>query len=183
MVVPAGDTGQAEASAAPVLDTAGTAEIAAPAAATILAEKWTYNATTDPMTSRTSRTATIASENSVEFDFPYQGEQHARLIVRNDPSYGRDVMLQIERGQILCPSYQDCSVRVRFDEGAAERWTAAGADDGSSTVIFFRSHSRFVQRMRAAKVVRVQIPVYQEGQPTFEFQVGGFDHARYTSTK
>jgi hypothetical protein len=33
--------------------------------------------------------------------------------------------------------------------------------------------------MRAAKIVRVQIPVYQEGQPIFEFHVGGFDYAKY----
>jgi hypothetical protein len=34
--------------------------------------------------------------------------------------------------------------------------------------------------MRAARVVRIQIPVYQEGNPAFEFRVGGYDHERYT---
>ena len=132
------------------------------------------------MTGKASRWAVVQSENTVDFSFPYNGPQHASLTIRNHPSYGRDVILQIQEGQILCPSYDDCTVRVRFDDGAAESWTAAGAADHSSTSVFIRSGARFLQRMRAAKVVRIQIPVYQEGNPAFEFRVGGYDHERYT---
>lgn len=145
------------------------------------AAKWTYSSTTDPMAGRSSRTASINSENTVEFDFPYGGQQHATLTLRNHPSYGRDVILRIREGQILCPSYDDCSIRVRFDDGAAERWSAVGPEDNSTTVIFIRNYTRFLQRMRNAKVVRIQIPVYQEGAPTFEFRIGGFDNQRYTN--
>jgi len=140
-----------------------------------------YSADLDPMTGRTSRMARIESENTVEFDFPYQGAQHATLVIRNHPSFGRDVMLQIERGQILCPSYDECTVRVRFDDGSPERWMGAGPSDNSSTTVFIRGSSRFLQRMRAAKVVRIEIPVFQEGNPSFEFHVGGFDNQRYTT--
>jgi hypothetical protein len=153
---------------------------AAAAAKSADAAKWSYSASTDEMTGRTSRSASIQSENSVEFDFPYQGAQHATLTLRNHPSYGRDVILSIREGQILCPSYDDCTIRVRFDDGSAERWTAAGAADHSSTHVFLRASSRFVERMRNSSVVRIQIPIYQEGSPTFEFRVGGYDHARYT---
>ena len=144
------------------------------------AAKWSYSSATDPMASRPSRMASIDSENTVEFDFPYEGPQHATLTLRDHPSYGRDVLLQIREGQILCPSYEDCSIRVRFDDGPAERWNGVGPADNSSTVVFIRNYSRFLQRMRNAKIVRIQIPVYQEGAPTFEFRVGGFDHNRYT---
>ena len=125
--------------------------------------------------------ATISSENTVNFGFPYQGAQHATLVIRNHPSYGRDVLVQIEQGQILCPSYEDCTVRVRFDEGSPERWTAAGPSDNGTTTVFLRASTRFVQRMRNANVVRIAIPVYQEGEPAFEFRVGGFDNQRYTT--
>lgn len=143
------------------------------------AGKWRYSSDTDPMASRPSRTASIESENTVEFGFPYDGPQHATLTLRNHPSYGLDVILQIREGQILCPSYDDCSLRIRFDDGSVERFTAAGPADNSSTTVFIRNYSRFMQRMRNAKVVRIQIPVYQEGAPTFEFRVGGFDNERY----
>jgi hypothetical protein len=145
------------------------------------AAKWRYVSDTDPMASRPSRTASIDSENTVEFDFPYGGQQHATLTLRDHPTYGRDVIVRIREGQILCPSYDDCSIRVRFDDGPAERWTAAGPADNSTTLVFIRNYSRFLQRMRNAKVVRIQIPVYQEGAPAFEFRVGGFDQDRYAN--
>lgn len=146
-----------------------------------LADNWTYRSNVDPMTSKASRSAMIRSENTVDFDFPYSGPQHGTLHIRNHPSHGRDVILSIERGQFLCQSYDDCQIRVRFDEGSPERWNAVGASDNSSTVIFLRNEGRFLQRMRSAKTVRIQAPIYQEGQPIFEFHVGGFDHGRYTS--
>jgi hypothetical protein len=162
-------------------DEARIREEAAAAERRVDAAKWRYFADSDPMASRPSYTASIDSENTVEFDFPYEGPQHATLVLRNHPSFGRDLIVRIREGQILCPSYDDCSIRVRFDDGPAERWTAAGPADNSTTTVFIRNYSRFVQRMRNAKVVRIQIPVYQEGVPTFEFRVGGFDQGRYAT--
>lgn len=145
------------------------------------AGKWSYYSDTDPMAGRPAHTASIQSENAVDFGFPYQGSQHATLTLRNHPSYGHDVFLRLEQGQILCPSYEDCTVRVRFDDGPAERWTGVGPSDNSTTTVFIRNYSRFLQRMRNSRVVRIQIEVYQEGAPVFEFRVGGFDGARYAS--
>lgn len=155
------------------------AEAAAEAEVQRLAEKWTYRVNEDPMTSRKSRYASIESENTVEFAFPYQGSQRGTLTLRDHPTYGRDVIFSIERGQLLCQSYDDCQIRVRFDEGNPERWNAVGPSDNSNTSIFIRNQARFAQKLRAAKVVRLQVPVYQQGEPMFEFQVGGFDYVRY----
>lgn len=155
------------------------AEAAAEAEAQRLAAKWSYRVDDDPMTSRKARYASIESENTLSFDFPYQGEQHGRLMLRDHPTHGRDVMVLIDKGQILCPSYEDCSIRVRFDEGKSQRWSAAGPADNSSTVIFLRNEGGFIQKLRGAKVIRIQIPVYQEGEPMLEFYVGGFDYSRF----
>jgi hypothetical protein len=145
------------------------------------ADKWRYTSDTDPMTGRGSATATIASENTVNFDFPYSGAQHATLHLRRHPSYGSDVILQIEKGQILCQSFQDCTVRVRFDDGEAEQWTGRGPGDNSSTTVFIRGYQRFVERLREAEIVRIQIDVFQEGAPIFEFHVGGYNRERHTA--
>jgi hypothetical protein len=67
-------------------------------------DKWSYATSVDPMTGRDSASASIDSENTVSFDFPYQGAQRATLTIRNHPSHGRDVFLSIERGQFPCPS-------------------------------------------------------------------------------
>jgi hypothetical protein len=144
-----------------------------------LAEKWSYTSDTDPMTGKDSHVARIASENTVNFGFPYAGPQHAVLILREHPSYGHDVILQIEQGQFLCPSYEGCQVRVRFDDGASERWDAGGPSDNSTTVLFIQNYTRFLQRMRKADVVRIQPEIYQEGAPVFEFRTGGYDPSRH----
>jgi hypothetical protein len=145
-----------------------------------LADKWSYTTSVDRMTSGNSTSASIASENAVSLDFPYQGLQHGTLTIRNHPSYGRDVFLSIERGQFLCQSYADCQIRVRFDEGKPERWNAVGPADNSTTVVFLRNETRFVQRLRTAKIVRIEAALYHQGAPVFEFLVSGFDYGRYS---
>jgi len=155
------------------------AEAAAAAEVQRLADKWTYRSSQDAMTSKTAKFASIESENTVNFGFPYKGAQRGTLTIRDHPTYGHDVILTIERGQILCYSYKECKIRVRFDEEPPLPWTAVGPKDNSRTAIFLRNESLFVQKLRTAKVVRLQVPVYKEGAPIFEFQVVGFDHARY----
>lgn len=147
--------------------------------AAALADKWGYDRDTDAMTSKVTYSARIRSENSVNFDFPYQGEQHATLMLRVHPTYGRDVIFRIEKGQLPCSSYDGCSVRVRFDEQPPQRWHANPAASDASEILFLGSYDSFVAKLRRANVVRVQPTVYQEGEPVFEFHVGGFDYARF----
>lgn len=146
-----------------------------------LALKWSYSSDIDPMTSRTSRHARIRSENTISLDFPYEGEQYATLTLRNHPSHGRDVILSIEQGQFLCSSYDGCRVRIRFDEGAAQTWSAIGPSDHSTTVLFIRNFNSFFSHLRGSKVIRIQAEIYEAGAPTFEFEVGGFNQERFAS--
>lgn len=144
-----------------------------------LARKWSYTSDIDPMTSGTTRYARIKSENTINLDFPYQGEQYATLMLRNHPSHGRDVIFSIEQGQLLCTSYSGCRVRIRFDEGAAQTWSAVGPSDHSSTALFIRNFNSFVSHLRRSRVIRIQPEIYEAGAPTFEFQVGGFSPDRF----
>ncbi|WP_412062372.1 hypothetical protein [Rubrivirga sp. IMCC45206] len=146
-----------------------------------LARKWSYSTSEDAMTGEVTRTATIRSENTVSFGFPYEGSQHGTLMIRDHPTYGRDVIVKIERGQILCRSYEDCTIRIRFDDGSPQSWRAVGPADNSTETIFLRNQARFRQRLASSGMVRVQIPVYQQGEPFFEFLVGGYDQERFTS--
>jgi hypothetical protein len=144
-----------------------------------LAAKWDYHSSEDQMTGRITRSARIRSENTVNFSFPYQGAQRATLTLRQHPTYGRDVIFRIERGQLLCHTFDRCDVRVRFDDGQSQLWRGAPPADHSTEIIFLRNYDTFVQRLRSSRVVRIQPGVYQEGNPVFEFHVGGFDFDRY----
>lgn len=151
----------------------------APAALT--GQQWRYDADEEKMSGGTRRTASVESSNSVQFDFPYNGSQNGHLTLRIDPQYGKDVIFRIEKGQILCSSYDGCSVQVRFDDEKPVAFPATGAADHSTTVVFLQDYNRFLTKMRKAKRVRMSVNVYQQGSPVFEFDVQGFDLNKYTS--
>ncbi len=143
------------------------------------AAPWSYSHRADPMSKGITHTASLSSSNTVKFDFPYGGAQNGRLILRTDPKYGKDIIFKIEKGQILCPSYDKCTVRVRFDDENATSYTAVGAADNSTETIFISNYSRFVGKMMKAKRVRISMNIYQEGSPVFDFDVSGFNVVKY----
>lgn len=141
--------------------------------------KWTYWKHEDPMTGKLTRNAVITSSNTLNFGFPYGGEQHGRIAIRKHPSHGNDVILQIERGQILCHSYaDDCPIKIRFDDGKAFTVTGSNAADNSSEVVFLPGFKSLTSKMAKAKVMRVQFNAYQQGAPVLTFDVSGFDPER-----
>ena len=105
------------------------------------------------------------------------------LALRSHPRHGNDVIFKIERGQVLCRSYEDCTILVRFDDDEAQSFSAVGAADNSTETIFIRNYSRFLSRMQKANTVRIAVNIYQQGAPAFEFDVSGFDATKYKPAK
>jgi hypothetical protein len=142
--------------------------------------QWVYSHDEDEMTGKVSHHAVVTSTNTVEFDFPYNGEQHARLMLRRHPRHGTDAVFSVDKGQLLCPSYDGCTVLVRFDDGEPTSFSAAGAADGSTEALFIQNYERFVGKLKAATRIRMSPKVYQEGSVVFEFDVSGFDPKQYS---
>lgn len=161
---------KSDAAAVPVVSTAEPAPTG---------QQWSYSADEDAMTSGIRKTASVDSSNTVNFGFPYAGSQHGRLTLRTDPRHGKDAIFRIEQGQILCPSYEGCSVQVRFDNAKPVRFSASGAADHSTEVIFLDDYNGFLSKMKKAKRIRIAVQIYQNGSPMFEFDVSGFDSASY----
>lgn len=145
----------------------------------IMNSKWRYSQSDDPMSKGKTNHASVISSNTVEFGFPYNGKQNATLTLRIDPKYGKDVIFSIEKGQILCSSYDGCNVLVRFDDDKATNYSAAAPADNSTDTIFIRNYSKFVEKISKAKRVRISTNIYQEGNPVFEFDVSGFDRDEF----
>ena len=135
--------------------------------------EWRYNVRDDPMGGAVA-TAAVQSSNSFEFEFPYQGIQHATLTIRSDD--GTDVILSIEQGQFLCT--MGCSVMVRFDDGPTDRWRAVGPSDHSTESIFLRKESQFLKQLKNARVLRIEADFFQEGKRVLEFPVARFDASK-----
>lgn len=130
---------------------------------------WEYRESVDKMTGKAGKTASIASDNSLSLDFPYAGKNHAFLIVRQHPQYGLDVMLQIQKGQILCSSYGGCPIQVKFDDEPPTRFSGTESGDRDPKTIFFQGASKFVNKATKAKKILVQVNLYQAGAPVLEF--------------
>jgi hypothetical protein len=142
-------------------------------------KNWRYGHSDDQMSKGRVHQATTTSTNVVEFDFPYRGSQRGMLTLRTHPKYGKDVIFNIERGQLLVRSYENSSALVRFDDADPISFKVVGAEDHSSTSAFFMDYQGFVSKMMKSKRVRISIPVYQQGSPVFEFDVISFDADSY----
>jgi len=132
---------------------------------------WDYRTYRDDLTGKLVQSAEVQSTNRVNFEFPYSGEQRATLTIRRHPRYGLDVILSVERGQFLC-GIDGCMVSVVFDRGDIEYFTVTEPSDRSTTHLFIQSETRFIERLRRSGKARISAEFYQEGSPTFEFNVG-----------
>ncbi len=145
------------------------------AAAVVQAGEWQYDRSQDKMGRAEIKTARLASANVIEFRPPYAGHQRAWLHIRQHPRFGRDVILSLDRAQFVCGVVDGCTVLVRFDDSAAQRFSASEPEDHSSNLLFIEGYARFVTAMAKAKRVRIAATFYQEGSRIIEFDVAGFD--------
>lgn len=145
--------------------------------------QWNYSTFADEMGKGVTNSASVASSNTVEFEFPYAGPQHGLLVIRSHPRYGKDVIFSIEKGQVLCRSYDPCTVLVRFDDGKAQTFSGVGAEDNSTEHVFIQNYDRFIQKMLKARTLRISVNIYQQGAPVFEFDVSDFDQSKFKAQK
>lgn len=146
-------------------------------------QQWEYSHEEDAMSKGYRHYASAHSTNTVSFAFPYQGEQHGTLTLRTDPKDQKYVIFSIEKGQLLCPSYEVCTVHIRFDDEDAIGFGGRGPADNSTETVFIHDYEKFVGKMVKAKRVRISTNIYREGSPVFEFNVGDFDASKYVPAK
>lgn len=141
----------------------------------VAAEKsaWIYRKDADPMTGAVSAYAVLTSSNIQQLGFPYQGGTRAKLYIRQTAGAQPDFMLELNRGQFLCPGEAYCSVLVKFDLEEPQDYGGSRSDDGSSNVLFIRSESLLAERLPAAQRMKVEVLIYQEGRRVFDFDIRG----------
>lgn len=145
--------------------------------------KWKYHVTTDKLTNKPTYIAVVQSINQVNFGFPYEGDQRGHLMQRTHPQHGDDLILSVEKGQMLVRSYEDTTVEVVFDEGTPNSFKVVGPADHSTTMLFIRNSEGFMESMLKAKTVKISVPFYQQGNVVFEFNVSDFDSDKYLNKK
>lgn len=132
---------------------------------------WTYTVKEDKMTGKKTSVANVQSNGSLSLPFPYQGRNMGYLVVRQHPQHGLDVMVQVDKGQMLCSTYSGCDVLIRFDDKKPARFSGTEPADNSSDTIFLNNTKRFIDEAKKAKKILVQVQFYQAGNQVLEFDV------------
>ena len=131
-----------------------------------------YDTQIDEMNDSKSKFASITSDNTVDFDFPYQGGSYLKITVRYTKKWGTDVYISISQGQFICNEYEGTDyVRVRFDSGKPMKFSTNEPSDGSSDMLFLSNTKKFISLAKKAKRIRIEAPFYQAGNQVFTFTV------------
>lgn len=135
---------------------------------------WTYSEDRDEMRGTSSRFASVTSENSVDLDFPY-GVVSGRIWIRQRPEDGLDVAFQVDKGQVLCSTFRNSYVSIKFDDGPIQRFRCTDASDGSSETAFLTDARRALAGLRNARRVIVEAEFFQQGRQQFVFATAGLN--------
>lgn len=132
------------------------------------ASEWTYSTEKDEMRGAESRFAQLEASNTINLDFPY-GEQRGRILVRQSPRFGFDVLVGVPSGQIMCNSYTNSHINVKFDDGPIQRYGCNDASDGSSNMVFIEGAKGFLTKLKQSKRAVVEAEFFQNGLQQMTF--------------
>ena len=139
--------------------------------APVSASSWKSSDDTDEMTGATTQWMCTVSKNSLDFSFPYNGGATGELCIRKE-NKSLDVYVTINPGQFMC-GFEDCVVKLKFDDSPVATFTAIEANDGRSNTLFIRSEQRVLAKLKKSKRLKLQARYFQEGDRVLDFDTDG----------
>ena len=97
---------------------------------------------------------------------------------RSSQRRGFNVFVKLEKGQILCNTYSNDTLLVRFDDGPAVPYRCAGSASNSTDIVFIQNEAQFEAGMKRAKMAYITLNMYQSGPKTMRFKVKGYDSGK-----
>lgn len=141
---------------------------------TALSYRWNYGQGVDDITGKAWHHAEITSDDYNRLSWPYEGDTYLTITVRKHPRFRGDVAFRVDRGQILCSSYDGCAGAISID-GKAEKLTLAEPADNSSDVVFAAYDAAIIRKLKGAKKVVVELPMYRNGNVSWTFSAEGLE--------
>ena len=103
------------------------------------------------------------------------GEAAVRLILRRHSKWGQSVYLFGSGRGFACKG--QCDVPMRFD-GKRQKWKAYLPRTGEPA-LFIKDDARFIEAMSKARAIEMDLVTAGHGKETLEFEVGGYDPAKF----
>jgi hypothetical protein len=124
--------------------------------------QWVFKTDTDKMRQKSVYFASLQSPD----------REMGITIRRGQPgaAFGLDVFFELAHGQFQC-SYEGCSYAVKFDNGPIERWHMTNAEGLNGHVLFVSNAKGFVDRIRKARSLIIEIDRFQAGIAQTSFDV------------
>lgn len=144
---------------------------------------WKYEQTKDEMRNATTYRAELASNNSVDFSFPYN-HSPMYLTLRKDPKYGNDVIFYVNGQFNGC--FDSCKITVKFDDNKLETYRMVGSDSGSADTIFIenpKAIKTFAEKLKKSKKLIVEASFYNYGKGQFIFNTQGLTWTHFQLKK
>ena len=133
---------------------------------------WNYSESKDEMRGETTYYAQLEGTNTLSLGFPY-GDQEGKVLVRKSPQFGFDILVGVDSGQILCNSYSNSHINVKFDDGPIRRFGCNDASDGTNNMIFVEGAKDFLASLKKSKIMVVEAEFYQNGMQQMTFNTAG----------
>jgi len=129
---------------------------------------WTYGSPDDDVSGKKSKVASLTSDNTLYLDAPYGGGTKAEMVLRQHPRFGFDIFFNVAPAQLLCDISNGCSATVNVD-GKMSTIHLLEPESHDSTMLFVENASAFLNKIRGAKKVVVELKAYQQGGLPFTF--------------
>lgn len=130
--------------------------------------EWSYSTAKDEMRGSETRYAQVEAIDTIDLDFPY-GEQRGLILIRQSPKFGFDLLVGVRSGQIMCNSFSNSYISVKFDDGPIRRYGCSESSDGSSSMIFVNDGRGFLANLKKSKKVMVEAEFFQNGLQQMTF--------------
>ncbi len=151
---------------------------------TVVAD-WIVSYDNDEMRGTSTKFLQTDSDNTVNFDFPYNGGSSMTLVLRSKKTELKDgqkaddlkpaeAMLMISKGQFSCASIDGCSISVKFDSEKIQKYEVNTAANGRSDVLFIGNAPSFIKNIQTHKKLMLEANFYQAGPRQFKFNLEGY---------
>lgn len=130
------------------------------------------------------RIIAVESDNIVNLDFPYEGDTRLAFVawkeggknyINGDSEY-TDAAFSLDRGQIAC--FKDvCRTRYKIDNGEVRALDFNIQSKDGSTRTAYVEDPYFLSKLRSAKQIVIEFPVYDNGVRTFTIDISVMNEA------
>ncbi|GEM_PF-6972617 len=132
---------------------------------------WKYSESKDDFDGRESKYCSITANNSIEGVIL---SEKPRLLVRQRGKKETDILI-IAEGVVFGHIGDSNKVRLKFDEDSPMSVGYGEAADGSSDTIFLHSVSKIISKLKTAKKLTVELPVFMESGQRASFDIDGYN--------